>query len=88
MSSPTATAIFVGCASLLHLPPKFSVTVKFTITGTEFENCTNGLRNPRSGLFTLTSVYQVPASRYLPCQFDLKYVLIKCTSIQIDQSQS
>ena len=40
MASPTATAIFVGCASLLHLPPKCSVTVKFTITGMEFGNCT------------------------------------------------
>ena len=35
---PIATAIFVG---LLHLPPKFSVTVTFTTTGTEFGNCTN-----------------------------------------------
>ena len=26
MSSPSATAIFVGGASLLHLRPKFSVT--------------------------------------------------------------
>ena len=33
-------AIFVGCASLLHLPPKFSVMFTFTITGTEIGNCT------------------------------------------------
>ena len=32
MSSPSATAIFVGGASLLHLRPKFSVTI------TEFGN--------------------------------------------------
>ena len=40
MCSPSASAIFVGGASLLHhLPPKFSVTFTFTITGTEFGNC-------------------------------------------------
>ena len=38
MCSPSATALFVGSASLLHLPPKFSVTFTFTITGTEFGN--------------------------------------------------
>ena len=36
MSSPSATAIFVGGASLLHLRPNFSVTITFTIIGTEF----------------------------------------------------
>ena len=41
MSSPRATAIIVGCTSLLHLLPKFSVTVTFTITGTKFGNCSN-----------------------------------------------
>ena len=42
MCSPSATAIFVGSARLLHLPPKFSVTFTFTITGMEFGlgNCT------------------------------------------------
>ena len=30
---------------LLHLSPKFSVTVKFTITGTEFGNCTFATRS-------------------------------------------
>ena len=35
-----AMAIFVGDASLLHLPPKLSVTFKFTTTGTEFGICT------------------------------------------------
>ena len=44
MCSPSAPAInFVGRASLLHLPPKFSVTFKFTITGTEFRNCTDAI---------------------------------------------
>ena len=33
-----ATAIFVGGASLLHLPPKFSVTFMFTLTGTVLGN--------------------------------------------------
>ena len=38
MCNPSATAIFVGGASLLHLPPKFCVTFTFTTTGTEFGN--------------------------------------------------
>ena len=38
MSSPSATAIFVGGASLLQLWPKFCVTIMFTIMGTEFGN--------------------------------------------------
>ena len=38
MSGPSATAIFVGGASLLPLRLKFSVTVTFTIMGTEFGN--------------------------------------------------
>ena len=38
MSSPSATAIFVSGASLLHLQPKFSVTITFTIMRTEFGN--------------------------------------------------
>ena len=38
MSSPSAMAIFVGGASLLHLRPKFSVTITFTIMGIEFGN--------------------------------------------------
>ena len=38
MSSPTAAAIFVGCASLSHLPPKSIITVKFTISEMEFGN--------------------------------------------------
>ena len=36
MSSPSATAIFVGGASLLHLLPKFNVTITFAILETEF----------------------------------------------------
>ena len=38
MSSPSATGIFVGGARLLHLLPKFSVTIMFTIMGTAFGN--------------------------------------------------
>ena len=38
MSSPSATAIFVGGASLLHLRPKFSITITFTKMETEFGN--------------------------------------------------
>ena len=38
-------AIFVGGASLLHLPPKFSVTFMFTITGTEFRNSAKLLKS-------------------------------------------
>ena len=55
MSSPSATAIFVGGASLLHLQTKFSVTITFTIMGTEFGNsaslkksdpCLSSQKNP------------------------------------------
>ena len=39
MSSPSAMAIFVGGASLLHLQPKYRVNcITFTIMGTEFGN--------------------------------------------------
>ena len=43
---PSATAIFVGGASLLHLRLKFSVTITFTIMETEFGNSAYVFRNP------------------------------------------
>ena len=89
MSSPTATAIFCWLCELASPAAEVQYNGQVYYNGNGVQKLYyNGLRNPRSGLFTLTSVYQVPGSRYLPCQFDLKYVLIKCTSIQIDQSQS
>ena len=55
LCSPSATAIFVGGASLLHLPPKFSVTFTFTITGTEFGNSDIIIRCYLPQIFSLAS---------------------------------